>query len=318
MFNVTVIRLKDLIKYPVVIIISMIMIYFTTRYFFDKNKTRKLSINIDKKIEGTVDKYLLYPIDEELSYSNTKKTIENIDKLIDENIELENKEFTTNLLDKAFELQFGRIKTKDEDLAEATSNSNLLLDESEDNKNQKELDSKDNNSKIITKNPIQETYNLNYNGVKIRNGTSYKLNDKILNPKSLKIDTSNVLIFHTHTCESYTQSEKYQYKATGNYRTTDLNFSVARAGNELTNYLKNQKFNVIHDVTYHDYPQYNGSYARSLSTVSNILKKQKSDIIIDLHRDAIGSNSKYDPTIKIGDDECAQLMFVMRYKSEED
>ena len=124
MFNVTVIRLKDLIKYPVVIVISMIMIYLTTRYFFDKNKTKKLSINIDKKIGETVDKYLLYPINEELSYLNTEKGIENIDKLIDENIELENREFTTNLLDKAFELQFGKIKTKDKDLVEADSNEN--------------------------------------------------------------------------------------------------------------------------------------------------------------------------------------------------
>ena len=124
MFNVTVIRLKDLIKYPVVIVISMIMIYLKIRYFFDKNKTKKLSINIDKKIGETVDKYLLYPINEELSYLNTEKGIENIDKLIDENIELENREFTTNLLDKAFELQFGKIKTKDKDLVEADSNEN--------------------------------------------------------------------------------------------------------------------------------------------------------------------------------------------------
>ena len=30
-----------------------------------------------------------------------------------------------------------------------------------------------------------------------------------------------------------------------------------------------------------------------------------------LHRDAIGSNSSYAPTVKIGEDECAQVMFVM-------
>ena len=39
-----------------------------------------------------------------------------------------------------------------------------------------------------------------------------------LNP-NIKIDNKNILIFHTHSCESYTPSEKYQYSQTGNYRT---------------------------------------------------------------------------------------------------
>lgn len=34
------------------------------------------------------------------------------------------------------------------------------------------------------------------------------------------------------------QVHGYEYEATGNYRTTDLNYSVARVGTELTNYLK--------------------------------------------------------------------------------
>ena len=97
----------------------------------------------------------------------------------------------------------------------------------------------------------------------------------------------------------------------GNYRTTDLNYSVARVGDELTNYLGNYNFNVSHNATYHDYPAYTGSYTRSLATVKNVLQNFSSDIIIDLHRDAIGSDETYAPLVKIGDDYCAQLMFVM-------
>lgn len=66
-----------------------------------------------------------------------------------------------------------------------------------------------------------------------------------------------------------------------------------------------------HNTSFHDYPSYTGSYTRSLSTVKNILQNFKSDIIIDLHRDAVGSNENYAPTVKIGDDYCAQLMLVM-------
>ncbi len=97
----------------------------------------------------------------------------------------------------------------------------------------------------------------------------------------------------------------------GNYRTTDLNYSVSRVGDELENNLTNFGFKVKHNTTFHDYPAYTGSYNRSLSTVQNILKDFSSDIIIDLHRDAIGSNSNYAPIVKIGDDVAAQVMFVM-------
>ena len=304
MFNVTVIRLKDLIKYPVVIIISMIIIYFTTRYFFYDKKI-DIGFNVGKEIEKKINMYLLYPIKEEFAYIEKNEKIENLDKIIDENINTKDKQITTSLLKKSFELQFGKIRFKDNDIKTSKNNEKTTDNKETKNKGKKEK------SNIITKNPIQETYTINYKGVKIRNGTNYNLTDKDLNPKNLKINPKNIIIFHTHTCESYTQSEKYKYKPTGNYRTTDLKYSVARVGDELTNYLKKYKLNVNHDKTYHDYPEYNGSYSRSLKTVTNLLKKQKTDIIIDLHRDAIGSNSKYDPTVKIGKDECAQLMFVM-------
>ena len=135
--------------------------------------------------------------------------------------------------------------------------------------------------------------------------------DNFINIDGAITNKKDILIYHTHTCESYTPSEQYQYQQTGNFRTTDLNFSVARVGAELTNCLTSYGFKVTHDKTYHDYPAYSGSYTRSASTVGNVLKTSPSDIIIDLHRDAIGSKSDYDPSVKIGDDVAAQLMFVI-------
>ena len=55
----------------------------------------------------------------------------------------------------------------------------------------------------------------------------YKLTDEILKP-DITVNKENILIFHTHSCESYTPSEKYQYKKTGNFRTTDKKYSVIR------------------------------------------------------------------------------------------
>lgn len=103
----------------------------------------------------------------------------------------------------------------------------------------------------------------------------------------------------------------YEYEASGNYRTTDLDKSVARVGSELENYLKNKGFNVIHNVTYHDYPAYSGSYSRSLETIQSILTGTDIQIAIDLHRDAVGSSSEYAPTVKIDERSVAQMMFVI-------
>lgn len=103
----------------------------------------------------------------------------------------------------------------------------------------------------------------------------------------------------------------YEYEMTGNYRTTNLDYSVARVGTELEKYLQKKGFNVEHNMTYHDYPAYSGSYARSLETVQNLLIEKDTQIVIDLHRDAVGSSSTYAPSVKINEQYAAQLMFVI-------
>ena len=166
-------------------------------------------------------------------------------------------------------------------------------------------------TEVVTNNPIKLNYNTEYGKVKIKNETTYDLTPEILNP-NVNIENKNIVLFHTHTCESYTSSEKYQYTPTGTFRTTDLNYNVVKVGNELENHLKQYNYNVIHDISYHDYPSYNGSYTRSLQTVQGILKNTPSDIVWDVHRDAIGSRSDYAPTVKIGENEyAAQIMFVI-------
>lgn len=165
-------------------------------------------------------------------------------------------------------------------------------------------------TEVITPDAIPLNYNAEFNSVLFKNQTSYDLTEDMLNP-DITIDNKNILLFHTHTCESYTPTEQFNYEETGNFRTTDLNYTVARVGDELENHLKAYGYNVIHDKTYHDYPAYNGSYTRSLETVEGILESTPCDIIFDVHRDAIGSRSDYAPTVKIGDDEAAQIMFVI-------
>lgn len=157
---------------------------------------------------------------------------------------------------------------------------------------------------------VNPRYTDEYNGVFINNGTNYTLTQEMLTP-DVTVNKNKVVIYHTHTCESYTPTEAYSYIASGNFRTIDLNYSVSRVGDELENCLNSYGCTVIHDRTYHDYPAYNGSYSRSLVTAQNVLStNQDADIVIDLHRDAIADET-YGPRVKIGDEYVSQLMFVI-------
>ncbi len=163
----------------------------------------------------------------------------------------------------------------------------------------------------VIENNVPNTYTDDYNGVQIKNSSCYELTGDMLNSSELTINSKNIIIFHTHTCESYTPTENFSYEASGNYRTTELDYSVVRVGDVLSDYLTGYGYNVMHDSTYHDYPSYNGSYGRSMATVQSILAKQPNvDIIIDIHRDAI-SDETYSPSVMINDEIVSQLMFVI-------
>ncbi len=154
-------------------------------------------------------------------------------------------------------------------------------------------------------------YNFESNGIKIYNSSKYTLTDEMIDVSNYSVNKNKVLIYHTHTCESYTPTEKFSYTQTGNFRTTDLNFSVVRVGEELKKQLESYNIKVIQSKNYHDYPSYNGSYSRSLETAKNMLaENQDAEIVIDLHRDAI-ADSSFAPKVKIGDAYVSQLMFVI-------
>ena len=148
-------------------------------------------------------------------------------------------------------------------------------------------------TEIISGGNINNKYTNEYNGVQIKNESKYELTEDMLTPNINLENKKDIIIYHTHTCESYTQSAGFEYTPSGNFRTTDLNFSVVRAGRELKNRLTNYGFNVLHNETYHDYPAYSGSYNRSLTSIKNdLVANPNTQIVIDLHRDAVGLTHK--------------------------
>lgn len=306
MFNVAVVNLKDLLKYLVGIIMTIIIVVGLTKYF----SYAKKGSNTVGKIENSIQ-----AITEDSHIEVLNETIPGIDELNKNKSEIKNneeKKVSDNFYEKILQVELAEISTTEE-----TEQNNEQLQEkqaTEENKDQENQQLQEASTgvgtEIVTPEPIETNATDTYGNVKIRNQTSYVLSEQMLTP-DIEVDSSNIIIFHTHTCESYTPTEQNQYEASGSYRTTDLNYSVARVGDELENYLSNFGYNVNHDKTYHDYPAYTGSYSRSLKTVEALEQVTPADIVIDLHRDAIGSNSDYAPTVKIGEDYCAQLMFVI-------
>ncbi len=136
--------------------------------------------------------------------------------------------------------------------------------------------------------------------------------DKLATEKGKPI----VLIYHTHTSESYTPSEAFKYNPRDKaYHTEDLNFSVAKVGEVMAAELNKLGVPTIHNKTIHDIPTYMTSYSNSLKTVEEIIKQYPSiKIIIDLHRDAPfpeSNKSRELTTVKIGSDTFSRIMFVV-------
>lgn len=191
------------------------------------------------------------------------------------------------------------------------SNSTSNINSNTDFENEKVTQAEENVKTEIPDNSKKARYNFESNGIKIYNSTKYTITDEMIDVSNYNVNKNKVLIYHTHTCESYTPTEKFSYTQTGNFRTTDLNFSVVRVGEELKKQLESYNINVVQSKNYHDYPSYNGSYSRSLETAKNMLSEnQDAEIIIDLHRDAI-VDSSFAPKVKIGDEYVSQIMFVI-------
>ena len=312
MFNVTIINAKGSLKKLTVLIISLFLIFVLTK-FIKRFKTNELfTINISNRLIKCLDVEI--PSFANI-YQKSNTTIKN-----------EEEENTNIFIGEILGVELARIKekTQTENNNIQQNEENTVNNEESNNSQTQNIEQQDENqngdveniietaqTEDVTQNPITESFNTEINGVKIKNETSFTINQETIMNNELDINKNNILIFHTHTCESYTPSDKYPYQQTGNFRTTDLNYTVSKVGDELTNYLLGFGFNTYHDKTYHDYPAYSGSYDRSLKTVENVLKTNPSDIIIDLHRDAIGSKSNYDPSVKIGEDVSAKMMFVI-------
>ena len=122
-----------------------------------------------------------------------------------------------------------------------------------------------------------------------------------------------VLIVHTHTTESFADSDTGSYDPNYPTRNADKSKSVVAIGDKIAQALQQNGIQVVHDTTYHDYPSYSNAYAKSLATVEKDLKQYPTiQVVLDIHRDAIqySNGTRVKPTVEVAGKKAAQIMVV--------
>lgn len=146
-------------------------------------------------------------------------------------------------------------------------------------------------------------------------GQSVDLNAVLEQPVALELgEGPQILIYHTHGSEAYTQAEQERYVESDSYRTTDCAHNVVRVGEEMAAMFRAQGFGVVHDTTLYDYPAYNGAYERSRAGVERWLAQYPTiRFVLDVHRDALVSSdgAAYKLIAQEGEEKVAQVMLVV-------
>ncbi len=145
--------------------------------------------------------------------------------------------------------------------------------------------------------------------------------EKILGEKidlSVTKDKPSVLIFHTHTTETYQILDRGFYETGFLTRSDSSAVNMVRVGEAICDEIEKAGYGVIHDTQIHD-SSYNGAYAHSRNSIEKILKENPSiQVVLDIHRDAIqlSDGTKIKPTAEVQGKKAAQVMIISGCQEE--
>ncbi len=218
-------------------------------------------------------------------------------------------------------------KNETEKAEEKSSDSEPIFESSQADDN--ELKAYDKEHEGEEKFPVKEMTitrgDISYQNIQVKNASSFELDikkelDGNLGFKLEKTDQPQVLIYHTHTCESFLTYDTGYYYESFYPRSKDKSKNVCAVGEEITKQLNNAGIKTIHDTTLHDDPSYSGAYYRSTDTVEQYLKKYPSiKVVLDIHRDGIGTeNQRSKPVFSANGKKAAQIMILAGYNYDND
>lgn len=195
--NIAVVNIKDIIKYAIKLGVIICVIYICMKIINGANVNRQE--NLKKEIENGVEKINKYSfldcLDVSMSLFSYKKTDEVKSKILSNNDILA---MGAGILDKSiFENTDLVIDEKE-----------LTIDDAEELANQVEEIPKDATTEAVEKNNITPRVTGAYGDVKINNQSKYDITEEMLAPDVEITNKKDILIYHTHTCESYTPSKR--------------------------------------------------------------------------------------------------------------
>lgn len=156
--------------------------------------------------------------------------------------------------------------------------------------------------------------------VKNVNKTQINIEAKLKEKLEFKVNKQEpaILIYHTHTTESYQLLDRDFYATGFLSRSDDEQSNMVRVGKAVKQEIERMGFKVIHDTAVYDNP-YTGAYYRSMDGAQKYLEKYPSiRITLDIHRDAIQNDSgvKTKPTVTINGKKSAQIMIITGCQEE--
>ena len=234
-------------------------------------------------------------------------------------LEKDTKEYTVEDLIKAYPVFNGdnyivneskNVQTVDKAEKEDVSSDTSLFDASA-------VDVLSNSITIIKENYTKKS-TKNYDRIDMYGFTVYDYSSKNIDYQELverNVDLTKksdpILLYCSHTSETYDNSENFKFDYTGNYRTKDASYNMLSVASIMANTLKDRGFTTVFDTTPHDYTSYDNAYKNSLKTINtNLDKYNRFGIMIDVHRDAAADLS-FAPKTTVNGKSTAQLMLVV-------
>lgn len=197
--NIAVINIKDVFKFALKVGLAVVLIYFSMNILkgVKVSKQDKFKKGIVKETNKISKKSYVEVLDISMplfSYKNKSNDNAKVKLFSNKDIlSMESVIFDKSIFDKT-DLEIN----KDE----------LTVDDAEEVEKQIEELPKDAVIEAVDENNIIPKYTTSYKDVKINNQSDYEMTEEILEPNVEITNKKDILIYHTHTCESYTPSTR--------------------------------------------------------------------------------------------------------------
>jgi len=214
MLNITVVNIKDLVKYLVSVMIIVFSIFGLTRFLNNNKEKEEITSNIEKVKEETKNNV------KEPYFFCFERVVPGIKIIQDKNKEImqdeaimEKKESPLlKIMTVGLAMTENIKKDETEDVETKVEN---IPEKQEEKQEQEKIEEAKTGlpTEVVTENnTANNKYTMTCYGVNIKNESDNTITEDMLD-MNIQVNKNKILLFHTHTCESYTPSPGYEYQS---------------------------------------------------------------------------------------------------------